>query len=301
VGWHDRAQHFLDEDNPTAAHRVANEASGYATGSPIAWMVRGYASALLEKFSDAEYELAEASRLMPGEALPRYLLGEVYTAQEKWEPALAKVNEALRFSPESAPMIAAKAAVLGAIGRDDLSITLLEPLVARHPGDDAYGLPLAAAYHDAAIGRLTRVPSEDGYIWTSEEQVAGLELAAIQIDELQCPDPEAGRMAGSLREFAERGRQIHWDTSAPNLYFWLGGFLFLWGCGIGLGPTGNLGAGIVVGLLVSVGVAGGLFALLRRRPAWKLAAQSLRKGNLSNRLMAATGRATAAVYRTLNR
>jgi tetratricopeptide (TPR) repeat protein len=300
ASWLDRAHHHLADGDPAAAHRLAREAVWYAPGSAVPWLVRGVASAARERFADAEHELVEAAGLAPAEALPRFLLAEVYAAQGRWRAALARYDQALALEPESGPALAGKAEALVALDRHDEAVALLEPLVARFPGDDRYALPLAWAYHDAAAGRLTRVPGSGGGVWTSTDQIAGLRRAAELIDRLRCGDPEVARLARSLRKFADRGLRKRWDTSAPSLYLWLGGLLFLWGCGVGVEATGRLGAGLAIGGLVAAVPAGGLFAVLRRKPAWKLAAESIGEGNLSRRILAATRRAATAVFRVLD-
>jgi tetratricopeptide (TPR) repeat protein len=301
ASWHDRAHHYLADGNPAAAHRLAREAIWYVPDSAVAWLVRGLASALRERFADAEHELVEAAGLAPAEPLPRYLLAEVYAAQGRWLPALARYDQALALDPQSAPALAGKAEALVALDRADQAVGLLEPVVARFPGDDMYSAPLAWACHDAAAGRLTRAPGSAGGVWTSAAQIAGLRRAADRIDRLRCDDPEAARLARSLRDFADRGMRSRWDTSAPGLYLWLGGLGFLWACGVGVEATGQLGAGLAFGGLVASVLAGGPFVLRRRKPAWKLAAESTGGGNLSRRIIAVARRATTAVFRVLDR
>ncbi|WP_238007386.1 tetratricopeptide repeat protein [Dactylosporangium sp. AC04546] len=281
--WEDRARHFLDNDNPLAAHRVAQEWVTSAPGNSTAWTVRGQASALIGNFQDAEYELAEASRLSPAEAFPSYLLGEVYAAQEKWKSALNQYDKALAMEPENPVYGTSKARLFLANDKPKAAVKIMEPIVKRFPEDQVFKYHLAMAYHDAALEELPQLPN-GGHIWTSEEQIQGLERAATRIDRLKCKDSDVREAASSLRKFAAEGREIRWDTAAPNLYVGLGVTIFIFACAGCFNTTESFGAAIFLGLLIGGGAAFGLFAAVRRKPAWKLAEQALGKGNLTQQM-----------------
>jgi tetratricopeptide (TPR) repeat protein len=149
--WADRVQYFLDNENPAAAHRVAIEAVTHAPGDPRAWTLRGQSSALLGNFPDAEYELSEASRLDQTVAFPFYLLGEVYSAQEKWKSALTQYDRALSMEPDNPVFGTSKARLFIENDRADLAVSIMEPIVRRYPGDDVYTYHLAMAYYEVAI------------------------------------------------------------------------------------------------------------------------------------------------------
>ncbi|GAA2328832.1 tetratricopeptide repeat protein [Dactylosporangium salmoneum] len=281
--WEDRARHFLENDNPLAAHRVAQEWVMSAPGNSVAWTVRGQASALLGNFPDAEYELAEAGRLAPGEAFTSYLLGEVYAAQEKWKSALTQFDKALATDPENPVYGTSKARLFLANDKPKAAVKLMEPIVKRFPKDEVYKYHLAMAYHDAALDELPQLQG-GGHIWTSEEQIDGLERAATKIDRLHSKDGEVREAVSALRTFAAQGREIRWDTRAPNLYVGLGIFVFLFACTGCFNATQSIGAALFLSLLISGGAAFGLFAAMRRKPAWKLAQQALGKGNLTEQM-----------------
>jgi tetratricopeptide (TPR) repeat protein len=299
AGWHDRAQHYLDEGNSAAAYQAAREAMSSGASRALPWLVRGFASAQLGNYQDAAYELAEAARLMPEAALPHLLLGESYGAQGKWEAALAEFEKGIARASDSAPTIAAKAWATHALGQDREAARLLEPLLEASHGDDLYGGMLAIIYHDIAISSMTPMPGGDGFVWTSQEHVDSLRRAADRIEQLGSKDADVRASIRGLRKAADEGEQITWDTSAPSIYVGFGVFLFLWGCAIGAGSAGNVGLGVFLGLLFASGAVG-LFIWLRRKPAWKLAAEAVGKGNLSARLINARNRTVGAVYRALN-
>jgi hypothetical protein len=175
----------------------------------------------------------------------------------------------------------------------------LEPLLEASRGDDLYGGMLAIIYHDIAISSMTPMPGGDGFVWTSQEHVDSLRRAADRIEQLGSKDADVRASIRGLRKAADEGEQITWDTSAPSIYVGFGVFLFLWGCAIGAGSAGNVGLGVFLGLLFASGAVG-LFIWLRRKPAWKLAAEAVGKGNLSARLINARNRTVGAVYRALN-
>jgi tetratricopeptide (TPR) repeat protein len=52
-----------------------------------------------KKYGEAEKHLLRAAELLPGDDLPHYGLGQLYTDQGRWEEAVREYREALRFNP----------------------------------------------------------------------------------------------------------------------------------------------------------------------------------------------------------
>jgi tetratricopeptide (TPR) repeat protein len=286
--WEDRIQYFIDNDNLIAAHRTAVEAVTRASGSSKAWTLRGQASALLEHYGDAEYELAEASRLDPGESFPHYLLGETYRMQDKWKSALDQFDRALSLDADNPMVITSKAAVFLANDRAATAVSLMEPVVKRFPDDEIYKFHLALAYHDDAISRLTPVPGTDTHVWTTADHITILRRAADRINKLGSPATEVREAVTQLRAFADEGEQVKWDLAAPNLYVAIGIMVFLCSCGGISSGTNSIPFGIFAGLLLGGVACYALLAAFRRKPAWKLAHQALGKGNFTQQIQSGT-------------
>jgi tetratricopeptide (TPR) repeat protein len=288
--WEDRVQYFIDNDNLVAAHRAAVEAVTRAPGSSKAWTLRGQASALLENYRDAEYELAEAGRLSPTEAFPSYLLGETYRMQEKWKSALAQFDKALALEPGNPMVVTSKAAVYLSNDEPTVAVRLMEPVVKQFPDDDVYKFHLALAYHDEAISQLTPVPGTDNHIWTAPEHITVLRRAADKIDKLRCTAPDVREAVTHLRAFANEGEKVTWDLAAPNFYVVIGVLAFLCSCGGVYNTTQSAAGGIFVGLLIGAAISVALLSAFRRKPAWKLAKQALGKGNLTQQMQYSTAK-----------
>lgn len=291
--WEERFEFFVDNDNMHAAHTIAVEAVSANPGSSKAWTLRGQASALLENYRDAEYELLEASRLDPDEGYPHYLLAEAYRCQSKYDQALAQFDKALSLDPANPVTITSKAEVYLETNRPAQAVVLMEPIVKQFPKDEVYQFHLAIAYHDQAIAQLTPVPGTDKHIWTSAEQVAMLRRAADRIIGLNSTSTEVRKAANELRTFADEGDKMEWDMNKPAFYVIVGAWIFIAMCG-GLGSAmHSYVGGFFLGLLIAGGVTYGLLYAFRRKPAWKIANQALGKGNLSQRLDSVAG----SVYR----
>jgi tetratricopeptide (TPR) repeat protein len=297
AGWHERAEYFIENDNPAAAHRVAQEGVTHSPGDADGWRLRGQASALLGNYRDAEYELGEAARLDPSDAFAVHLLGEVYAAQEQWERAMARLDEAIAIGGDHPWTHELRAKVYLAVDRPEDALQIMEQATATSSHEELLDT-LAVAIHDTAISRLT--PTGDGYLWTEEHHLAALDAAAARIEKLRGRSPLRSKLSRSLRDHADEGRTLHWDTSAPNLFLWLGGLLFLMSCGACVSVTESVGVGLITGLVVGGGAAGTLFVMLRHKPAWQIAKEQLGKGNLSYQLISAGNRARAAVFRFLD-
>lgn len=293
--WEERVQFFIDNDNLVAAHRTAVEAVTHAPGSAKAWTLRGQASALLERYTDAEYELAEALRLDQNDYYPVYLLGETYRMQDKWQPAMAKFDQALRLSPDNPMVITSKAAVYIAIDQASQAVRLMEPVVRQHPNDEIYKFHLALAYHDEALSRLPKVPGTDSHIWTDAEHIRILRQAVSKIRSLNSPDPAVREAVQRLQAFADEGEQVKWDLTKPVFQQVAALLVFLPVCA-GITSNGSIVAGLIVGLLLGGGVFYGLLYAFRRKPAWKLAKEAMSGGNLGEKMTRTTARAMAWYY-----
>jgi tetratricopeptide (TPR) repeat protein len=283
VDWLDKARAYLNADNPGAANYAAREAVNQRSSSHEAWFVRGHSSFLLGNGPDAEYELAEASRLQPDSSLYHYALGEVYSAQEKWQAAMAEYQRALRMEPRNPEYLTSVAQVHLQTDSAGKAVEIMEQVVREHPANPAFKFYLAIALHDHAIDQLAefapmvyngQVISEGGFMIASEAQADLFHRTAMRIEGFRLPDSDVQRMVTTMYEQAADAIRIRWNINR-SLFGWLT-VCFLFGflpliSGIGGGSFGSF----IFGLLVS-GAVVTIVMQVYRRPVWKHRRSALR-------------------------
>jgi predicted Zn-dependent protease len=90
-------------------------------------------ASMREEYPDAERLLEEALAIAPGSSRARFDLAQVRMGQQRPAEVLPDVDRLLRLAPENPSYRALKASALTLLGRNDLSIPILESLLAEHP------------------------------------------------------------------------------------------------------------------------------------------------------------------------
>lgn len=281
IGWLERARTYLSEDNANAANYAAREAINQRGNDDEAWFIRGHSSFLLGNGRDAEYELAEAIRLRSDHGLYHYTLGEVFAAQEKWQPALSQYEQALKLEPGNPEYRTSIAVVLLQTDHSTKALEIMEGVVRDHPNNQAFLFYLAIALHDSGLESLGKAGplffngqliNEGGFMIVSEAQADLMDKRADRITGLHVRDPEVGKMVTEIREMVREARTMRWNLT--NSLPWLLGFLFLGVAplfgGAGSGSGGAAVFGLFAGALIVF-----LYVTLRRKPAWKHLRQEL--------------------------
>jgi tetratricopeptide (TPR) repeat protein len=261
--WRDRAWAYLDQGNASAAHTAARRATNHRGSDDVAWYIRAHASFLMGRTQDAEFEFAEAIRLVPDQPDYHFDLGDVYLQQEKWPAAQREFETALHYDPNNPQYRTALAQVYCALDQSATALEIMEQVVAEHPEDESFRYYLAIALHDCALEAMSLFP--DGYAPTTERQITLTERYAERIEDLGLTGSDGRALATSLRDQVAAARRPQWIPS-DHVRFYVVSFLALLIVPLLIGQ----GALIALGFLGATGLVG-VYVARHRRQTWQLA------------------------------
>ncbi|MFC4128118.1 J domain-containing protein [Nocardia rhizosphaerae] len=247
--WLAQARAALGRGDYRSAAYAAREATHTAGNSPEAWIIRARANAGIGQLQDAIYEARQATTIAPNN--PEYLFQTalIQEQMQQWADALSSYQAAARLAPEEFIYHVAIGGVYLQHGLVDKALEVLEPVYARHSGEELVAFYLANALLDKAE-KTPRVQNDDSYVVTSEDEITAMRTLVERATSLPSNDFDIANRARDILEYLDGMEQMAWEV--PGLF----GFSTPRAIGI------PLVAAVLAFIMISAGAAGIGFLLV---------------------------------------